>query len=216
MQEGKELVKWFYFLRGLFKKYREFLISAGYVYSISDFFVALCWYSCPSLMLTSSGILNVQLIFDSCFAWECFGSSSIFAYSKKSIKESVSNFVWKTKLSAQTHSEYWLWHMVKLPWTLSLATLASQDRKKRAKFGRMWRFCLQFSSIAGTWSIMSSCHRVERSIRNITCDLFAVYAKQSARNARICGRTKIGFCTIITPLLAHRCVCANFWPKTTH
>ena len=38
-------------------------------------------------------------------------------YSKKWIKESVSNFVWKIKLSAQTHSECWLWHMVKLPWT---------------------------------------------------------------------------------------------------
>ena len=75
--------------------------------------------------------------------------------------------------------------MVKLPWTLSLATLARQDRKKRAKFGRMWRFCLQFSSIAGTWWIMSSCHRVERSIRNITCKSCAICAKQSARNARI-------------------------------
>ena len=81
------------------------------------FFVALCWYSCLSLMPTSSAILNVQLIFDSCFACTCFGSSSIFAYSKKWIKESVSNFVWKTKLSARTHSECWLWHMVKLPWT---------------------------------------------------------------------------------------------------
>ena len=41
--------------------------------------------------------------------------------------------------------------------------------------------------------------RVERSIRNITCKLCAICAKQSARNARICGRTKIGFCTVITP-----------------
>ena len=32
---------------------------------------------------------------------------------------------------------------------------------------------------------------------------------------RICGRTKIGFCTMITPLLTNRCLCANFWPKTT-
>ncbi|XP_018377435.1 PREDICTED: putative uncharacterized protein FLJ37770 [Trachymyrmex cornetzi] len=27
---------------------------------------------------------------------------------------------------------------------------------------------------------------------------------------------KIGFCTMITPLLTHRCLCANFWPKTTY
>ena len=104
-------------IRALLKKYREFWISADYVYSIFDFFVALCWYSCFSFMPTSTAILNVQLIFDSCFACTCFGSSSIFAYSKKWIKESVSNFVWKTKLSARTHSECWLWHMVKLPWT---------------------------------------------------------------------------------------------------
>ncbi|CAD6994951.1 unnamed protein product [Ceratitis capitata] len=39
---------------------------------------------------------------------------------------------------------------------------------------------------------------------------------QSARNARICGRTKIGFCTTITVLLTHRCLCATFWPKTIH
>ena len=57
------------------------------------FFVALCWYSCLSLMPTSSAILNVQSIFDSCFACTCFGSFSIFAYSKKWIKESVSNFM---------------------------------------------------------------------------------------------------------------------------
>ena len=68
-------------------------------------------------MPTSTAILNVQLVFDSCFACTCFGSSSIFAYSKKWIKESVSNFVWKTKLRARTHSECGLWHMVNLPWT---------------------------------------------------------------------------------------------------
>ena len=44
------------------------------------FFVALSWYSCPSLIQTSSAILNVQFIFDSYFAWMCFGSSSIFAF----------------------------------------------------------------------------------------------------------------------------------------
>ena len=40
--------------------------------------------------------------------------------------------------------------------------------------------------------------KVERSIRNITCVLCAICAKQFARNARICGRTKIDFCTIWT------------------
>ena len=54
--------------------------------------MALCWYSYPSLTQTSSAILNVQLILDSYFVWTCFGSSSIFACSKKWIKESVSNF----------------------------------------------------------------------------------------------------------------------------
>ena len=43
-------------------------------------------------MPTSSAVLNVQLIFDSYFARTCFGSSSIFAHSKKWNKESVSKF----------------------------------------------------------------------------------------------------------------------------
>ena len=45
-------------------------------------------------MPSSTAILNVQLIFDSCFpcTW------SIFAYSKKWIKKSVSNFVLKIKI----------------------------------------------------------------------------------------------------------------------
>ena len=59
---------------GLFKKYRKFWICASYVYSIFDFFVALCWYSYPSFTPTISFILNIQLIFDSDFAWTCFGS----------------------------------------------------------------------------------------------------------------------------------------------
>ena len=52
-------------IRGLFKKYHEFRISTGYVYSIFDF-LPLRWYSCFSFMPTSTAILNVQLIFDSC------------------------------------------------------------------------------------------------------------------------------------------------------
>ena len=57
--------------------------------------------------------------------------------------------------------------------------------------------------------------RVERSIRNMTCKLCAICSTQFARNARTFGRTKIDFCTMITPLLTHRYLCANFWPKTT-
>ncbi|UYV68414.1 hypothetical protein LAZ67_5004261 [Cordylochernes scorpioides] len=48
---------------------------------------------------------------------------------------------------------------------------------------------------------------------NITCKLYAICAKQSARNARICGRTKIVFCTTITPLLTHRCFARLFGQK---
>ncbi|UYV78510.1 hypothetical protein LAZ67_16001822 [Cordylochernes scorpioides] len=41
--------------------------------------------------------------------------------------------------------------------------------------------------------------------------------REAIRQKRpICGRTKIGFCTTIMPLLTHRCLCATFWPKTTH
>ena len=101
-------------VRGVFKKYREFWIFAGYVYSNFDFL--LCCYICLTLMLISSVILNVQLIVDSCFACTFFGSSSIFTYLKKNDKEPVSNFVWKTKLSARMHSEFWLWHTEKLLW----------------------------------------------------------------------------------------------------
>ena len=38
-------------------------------------------------MPTSSAILNVQLIFDSYFAWTCFGSSSFFAPSVSGIRK---------------------------------------------------------------------------------------------------------------------------------
>ena len=49
------------------KKVSQILNFRGYVYSIFDFFVALCWYSYPSLMPRGSVILSVQLIFDSYF-----------------------------------------------------------------------------------------------------------------------------------------------------
>ena len=51
------------------------------------FFVGLCWYSYPSLILTSSTILNVQLIFYSYFVWTCFASSSIFGSSVSRTKK---------------------------------------------------------------------------------------------------------------------------------
>lgn len=60
------------------------------------------------------------------------------------------------------------------------------------------------------------CRRVERLIKNITCKLFAICVKQSARSTRICGRTKIILCTMIMPMLIHRCLCANYWSKITH
>ena len=131
------------------QKVSRILNFASYVHSIFDFFVALCWYSYPSLMPTSSAILNVQLIFDSYFARTCFGSSPFFAYYKKWIKESVSHFKGWT-----VNKEYYL-------------------------------------------QVMRNC------------------VKQSSRNSWICGKTKIGFCTTITPPRTHRCLCANFWSKTT-
>ena len=42
--------------------------------------------------MPNPAILNVRFIFDSYFASTYFGSSSVFAYSKKYIKQSVSNF----------------------------------------------------------------------------------------------------------------------------
>ena len=68
--------------------------STGYVHSIFDFFVALCWYAYPSLVPTSSAISNVQLSFDSYFAWTCFGSSSIFASSVSGTRKSHRGQIW--------------------------------------------------------------------------------------------------------------------------
>ena len=74
-----------------------------------------------------------------------------------------------------------------------------------------FRRVLSSSSIFAYFKKMDQ--RIYIKIRNITCKLCATCAKQSVRKARTCGRTKIGFCTMITPLLIHRCLCANFWPK---
>ena len=59
----------------------------------------------------------------------------------------------------------------------------SQDRKKHVKFGQMGRFYSLFSSIGMAWSIMSSCHKVVRSIRNTTLKLCGDRAKQFVRHA---------------------------------
>ncbi|UYV61851.1 hypothetical protein LAZ67_1006854, partial [Cordylochernes scorpioides] len=111
-----------------------------------------------------------------------------------------------------TGDEAWLYgYDVETKAQSSQWKLPHEPRPKKARQVRS-----NFSSIAGASCIMSSCHRVERSIRNITCKLCAICANQSARNARIYGRTKIGFCTTITPLLTHRCLCATFLAKIQH
>ena len=56
-----------------------------------QFFMALFWYS---LMPTSSAISNVQLIFDSYFAWTCVGSYSIFASSVSGTRKSHGGQIW--------------------------------------------------------------------------------------------------------------------------
>lgn len=77
----------------------------------------LRWYLRITFMSTISAIVNVHLTFDSRLSRTCFGSTSSFARSVERIKESAPNFGWKTKLSTRTYTEYWLWHMVKVPWT---------------------------------------------------------------------------------------------------
>ena len=56
---------------------------------------------------------------------------------------------------------------------------------------------------------MNSCHRVERSSRNITYKLCAICAQQSARNARICERTKHDNAPAHTPLLVRGFLAKN-------
>ena len=57
-------------------------------------------------MPESSAILNVRLIFYSCFASTCFGSSPIFASSRKWIEESVSNFQGGTVNKCASYAEF--------------------------------------------------------------------------------------------------------------
>ena len=63
--------------------------------------------------------------------------------------------------------------------------------KIHVKFGQMWRFCLLFSSIAMTWCIMNSCHKVVWSIINTTLKLCADCSKLFVRNVQNCGKTKV-------------------------
>ena len=118
---------WEVVIRGLFKKYREFWISAGYVYSIFNFFEALCWYSYPSYMSTSSAILNVRLILFNYFAWTCFGSSSIFASSVSRTRKSYRGPNLGNTVAAETLSCcFWLKIRVQ-------ATMCEQGRYHSAK-----------------------------------------------------------------------------------
>ena len=103
-------------IRGVFKTYREFGISAGYVFDFR-FFCGVMLVLMFVISADKYGHFECSVNFWHLLTCTSFGSSSIFAYSKKFIKESVSNFVWKTKLSARTYTECWLWHMVKLTWT---------------------------------------------------------------------------------------------------
>ena len=65
-------------------------------------------------------------------------------------------------------------------------------------------FAYSFIRLQGALCIMSSCHRVERSIRNIIWKLCAICTKPFARNDRICGRTKKGSCITIIALFTNR------------
>ena len=96
-------------IRGLFKKYHEFWITLSYVFSI------FCHVLLVLIFLTHvdkfdhfEWSVNFCHLFCLAVFWLVFDFW---------IKEYVSDFVWKTKLSAWTHSECWLWHTVKLPWT---------------------------------------------------------------------------------------------------
>ena len=54
----------------------------GYIHSILDFFVLLCWYTCPEHMLTSA-ILHFHFIFDRYKGQTCFGVLGDYLLSKK-------------------------------------------------------------------------------------------------------------------------------------
>ena len=85
----------------------------------------------------------------------------------------------------------------------------SQDGKTHAKFGQMWRFCSLFASIAMAWSVMKSCHKVVRWIRNTNLKLCADCEKKFVRNAQICGRTNHWFCIMITHELMNQYLCVS-------
>lgn len=70
-------------IRGLFKKYREFWISAGYVYLIFYFLVALFWYSYPLLMLTKVAHFNCLVNFWQLMCLDVFWLICVFYLFKK-------------------------------------------------------------------------------------------------------------------------------------
>ena len=84
-------------IRGLFKKYREFWISAGYVIRFSIF----CGVMLVLIFFTyvdKFGYFERSVDFYSYFALTCFGSSSIFAFSKKGILRICIKFCVKNKI----------------------------------------------------------------------------------------------------------------------
>ena len=56
---------------------------------------------------------------------------------------------------------------------------------------------------------MNSCHKVVRSIRNITLKLCADCAKQLVRSRKSCGETNNGLCFMISHQLPHRFLAKN-------
>ena len=81
-------------IRGVFKTNREFWISASYVYSIFDFFCGIMLVHMFLIYADKYGHFECSINFWQLLCWHVFwGSSSIFAYSKKWIKESISNYM---------------------------------------------------------------------------------------------------------------------------
>ena len=87
----------------------------------------------------------------------------------------------------------WLWH-----WNQSLIIPMKTSKGPKTEKSTSSAFCSLFSSIAMTWCIMNSCHKVIRPIRNTTLKLCADCANQFVRNAWNCGKTKHESCILTT------------------
>lgn len=72
----------------------------------------------------------------------------------------------------------WLWRWSQSP------IIPMEDRKKHAKFAKMWWFCSVFSSIKMAWYTVSSYQTVIRSIKN-----YPVHRLREATR-----RTRLDFC----------------------